>query len=182
MSDASEFDIADFVTEKCYANTTSLRADVGRFFADSNRSFIASRNSGKKQKIYFCSGQEGGCIAEVRAFKIRTGEWKVNKIVGSHTNCSGGKIPGRSAALKHIAEQAVKDTPDILGIALKRKMERDSGLKVHHRTATRMKNIAKGASRTAVEGSYQQLASLCAQLQTDCPGTVAEVEVSKKSF
>ena len=106
----------------------------------------------------------------------------MHKIVRSHTNCSGGKTPGTSVALKHIAEEAVKDNPDILGIGLKRKIERDSELKVHHRTATRMKNVAKEASRTAEAGSYKHLPSLCAQLRADCPGTVAEVEVSISVF
>ncbi|CAN0410814.1 unnamed protein product, partial [Laminaria digitata] len=112
------------------------------------------------------------------SFKISTGEWSLGKIVSSHTNCSGGKTPGKSSALQHIATQAVKDNPDILGIGMKRKMERDSGLKVNHRTATRMKNIAKKTNRAAVAGSYQHLLSLCAQLRTNCPGTVAGVEVS----
>ncbi|CAM9953045.1 unnamed protein product, partial [Pylaiella littoralis] len=111
-----------------------------------------------------------------RAFKIASGEWRVNKITSTHTNCAGGKTPGRSSALQHIADQAVKDNPGMTGVALKRKMQRDAGMKVGHRTATRMKNTSKKSHQAAAAGSYQQLTSLCAELQTGCPGTVAEVE------
>ena len=72
---------------------------------------------GGRQKVYFCSGKEGGCPAALRAFKISRGEWSVGKIVSTHTNCSGGKTTGRSAALQHIEThietQAVKDNPEI---------------------------------------------------------------------
>ena len=68
MSDATTL-----LSQRCYPDTCkSLREAVGVFFAHEQRSFVASKNSGGRQKVYFCSGKEGGCPAEVRAFKIST--------------------------------------------------------------------------------------------------------------
>lgn len=173
---------APLTVQECFSSTKLLRAGVGKFFANDGRSFAASKNSGSKQKAYFCSGKDGGCPAEVRAFKIASGEWRITKIIDTHTNCGGGKTPGRSSALQHIANEAVKDNPGVSGISLKRKMERDSGIKVGHRTATRMKNISRSINQAAMAGSYQKLCSLCQKLQASCPGTVAEVEVSNISL
>ena len=89
--------------------------------------------------------------------------------MSSHTSCSGRKTPGRSAAFQRTAGETVKDKPEILGVGIKRKLRHDSGLKVNHQTASRMKNNAKKATRAALTGSYQQLGSLCDNLRTDCP-------------
>ena len=110
MSDATTL-----LSQRCYPDTCkSLREAVGVFFAHEQRSFVASKNSGGRQKVYFRSGKEGGCPAEVRVFKISTEEWSVGKIVSTDTNCSGGKTPGRSAAHQHIATQALKNNPEIV--------------------------------------------------------------------
>ena len=53
--------------KQCFPTTKSLREAVGVFFARHQRSFVASKNNGGKQKVYFCSRKEGGCPAEVRA-------------------------------------------------------------------------------------------------------------------
>ncbi|CAM9633175.1 unnamed protein product [Pylaiella littoralis] len=82
---------------------------------------------------------------------------------------------GKSTALQGMAADAMRDNPQLTGVALKRELER-TGLKVTDRTATRLKNNAKKAHHAAVAGSYQQLPSLCAQLEKNSPGTVAEVE------
>ena len=52
-----------FFKKLCYPETKALRTAVGEFFAYDSRSFTASKNSGGKQKTYFCSGKEGGCEA-----------------------------------------------------------------------------------------------------------------------
>ncbi|CAN0255596.1 unnamed protein product [Scytosiphon promiscuus] len=128
--------------------------------------------------MYNCSGHSSGCQALVRAYKpAKADEWKVHKVHSDHTGCSGGSTPGRSAALGDIARQALNDNPDLQGIGLKRKIERDTGIKVKHRTATRLKNAARKDAHTAVTESYQQLPSFCKNLQENCPGTVAEVQV-----
>ena len=69
--------------KQCFPTTKSLRKAVGVFFArhqrlfvvkkQRRRLFVASKNSGGKQKVYFGSGKEEGCPSEVRAFKICTG-------------------------------------------------------------------------------------------------------------
>ena len=46
----------------------------------------SEQNGSGKQKVYFCWGKEGGCPAEVRAFKISTGEWSLGKIESTATN------------------------------------------------------------------------------------------------
>lgn len=166
------------VADACFARTKDLQVAVGILFATYQRSHVSSSNSGSRQKIYLCAGHKTGCKAEVRAYKVKgTGEWRVHKVSTDHTGCSGGNTTGRSAALAGIARQALNDNPQLQGISLKRKIERDVGIKTTHRSATRMKNAAKKQGEAAVLESYQQLRSLCEKLEATCPGTVAQVEV-----
>lgn len=101
----------------------------------------------------------------------------MNKINNQHNPCSGGNVTGKSAGLRPIARQAVNDNSKVQGIDLKRKIERDTGLKVSHRTATRMKTSAREASALEKDKSYQLLPAFCAELEKKCPGSVAVVEV-----
>ncbi|CAN0211597.1 unnamed protein product [Pylaiella littoralis] len=160
-----------------YETTQHLQTAVGTFFNETGRSFTSGRKGGSKQKYYVCSGKGGGCPVEVKAYKGKGG-WNITGLVDVHTNCSGGMAKGKSTALQGMAADAMRDNPQLTGVALKRKLER-TGLKVTDRTATRLKNNAKKAHHAAVAGSYQQLPSLCAELEKNSPGTVAEVEVSR---
>lgn len=173
MSDSSQ----PIVVGTCFATTKELRQAVGAHFASFQRSFVSSRNGGGHQKIYKCAGNTAGCPAEVRAYKQSTGEWRANKINNQHNPCAGGSATGKSSGLSAIARQALNDNIDLQGIGLKRKIERDTGIKVSHRTATRMKNNAKAASTSEKDKSYQLLPPFCAELEEKCPGTVAVVEV-----
>ena len=176
MADTGE--VPPLQPEARFVDTKALRGAVAKEFKRCGRSFSASKNGGSRQKIYLCSGRDGGCKAEVRAYKgAGSEEWKIHSVVSDHTGCSGGKTPGRSVAFDDVARQAMNDNPTLQGIALKRKIERDTGIKVKHRTATRMKNRAKKEGQAAVVDSYQLLSSFCEQLQENCPGTIAEVQV-----
>ncbi|CAN0310881.1 unnamed protein product [Ectocarpus sp. 4 AP-2014] len=105
-------------------------------YAVDGRSFVASKNSGGRQKTYRCSGHTGGCKAQVRGYKGANGVWKVHTVHAAHTDCSGGNTKGRTAALQHLASTAVKDHSSINGKELKRKLERDTGIKRRRRLAT----------------------------------------------
>ncbi|CAN0415735.1 unnamed protein product [Ectocarpus sp. 12 AP-2014] len=78
-------------------------------FAADGRSFVASVNSGGRQKTYRCSGHTGGRKAQVRAYKGADGVWKVRTVDAAHTDCSDGNTKGRTVALQHLASTAVKD-------------------------------------------------------------------------
>lgn len=166
----------------CFATTKLLRSAVGERLAQDGRSFVASGTGGQRQKGYKCGGYTGGCPVNVRAYRKNGGEpWKVHTVVLVHIGgCTGGNTRGRSAAFGPTAKRALNDNPNLLGTELLKKIERDSGVKVTGRTASRMTNMAKSASQAAVAESYQHLASYAAQLQKECPGSVAEVEVRRR--
>ncbi|CAN0393418.1 unnamed protein product [Pylaiella littoralis] len=141
-----------------------------RHLFQGNRPLLHLRQGGSKQKYYLCSGKGGGCPVEVKAYKGRGG-WNITGLVDGYTNCSGGMAKGKGTALHGMAADAMRDNPQLTGVAFKRKLER-TGLKVTDRTATRLEKNAKKAHHAAVAGSYQQLLSLCAQLEKNSPGTV----------
>ncbi|CAM9801352.1 unnamed protein product, partial [Ectocarpus fasciculatus] len=161
----------------CYQSTADLKQAVGQWYASDGRSFVASKNSGGKQKTYFCSGRTGGCKSQVRAYKGAEGVWKVHTVDAARTNCSGGKTKGRTAALSVLAAQAVKDHGGINGVQLKRKLERDTGIAVTHRTANRMKKTARDGDKASAADGYKLLGSFCTELQRQCPGSIAELQV-----
>ena len=94
-------------------------------------------------------------------------------------SCSGGDTTGRSGAFNKVAinRRALNDNSGLQGVNLKRQFEEKYGIKITHRTATRLKNAARKEGQTAVVASYQQLPSLCDELEKNCLGTIAEVEV-----
>eukprot|EP00904_Undaria_pinnatifida_P000873 jgi/Undpi1/10787/HiC_scaffold_29.g13235.m1 len=123
-------------------------------FAEAGCSFVASRKGGGRQNMYLCSGHTTGCQAQVRACNKQSGdEWRVHTVNTTHTNCSGGKTPGRSAAFQRVANQAFNDNPHLQGVQLKKQIKRDLGVPVKHRVATTMKNTAKTASQAVVLGA-----------------------------
>ncbi|CAB1108161.1 unnamed protein product [Ectocarpus sp. CCAP 1310/34] len=63
------------------------------------------------------------------------------------------------------------------GKELKRKLERDTGINVAHRTANRMKMTARDGDKATTAAGYQLLGSFCDLLQQQCPGSVAETQV-----
>ncbi|CAN0565708.1 unnamed protein product [Ectocarpus sp. 12 AP-2014] len=105
-------------------------------FAADGRSFVASVNSGGRQKTYRCSGHTGGRKAQVRAYKGADGVWKVHTVDAAHTDCSGGNTKGRTVALQHLDSTAVKDHSSMKGKELKRKLERDTGINRRRRLGT----------------------------------------------
>ncbi|CAB1107190.1 unnamed protein product [Ectocarpus sp. CCAP 1310/34] len=62
------------------------------------------------------------------------------------------------------------------GKELKRKLERDTGINVAHRTANRMKMTARDGDKATTAAGYQLLGSFCDLLQQQCPGSVAETQ------
>ncbi|CAB1107048.1 unnamed protein product [Ectocarpus sp. CCAP 1310/34] len=63
------------------------------------------------------------------------------------------------------------------GKELKRKLERNTGINVAHRTANRMKMTARDGDKATTAAGYQLLVFFCDLLQQQCPGSVAETQV-----
>ncbi|CAB1099188.1 unnamed protein product [Ectocarpus sp. CCAP 1310/34] len=155
-----------------------MKTAVGQMFAADGRSFVAGKNSGGRQETYRCSGHTVGCKAQVRAYKGADGVWKVHTIDAAHTDCSGGNTKGRTVALQHLASTAVKDHSSMNGKELKRKLERNTGINVAHRTANRMKMTARDGDKATTAAGYQLLVFFCDLLQQQCPGSVAETQIN----
>ncbi|CAB1111049.1 unnamed protein product [Ectocarpus sp. CCAP 1310/34] len=67
----------------------------------------------------------------------------------------------RTVALQHLASTAVKDHSSMNGKELKRKLERNTGINVAHRTANRMKMTARDGDKATTAAGYQLLGSFC---------------------
>ena len=102
----------------CFSGTQPLNVTVGEHFAKSQPTYVASKNSGSKQKIYMCAGHNRGCKAERRAYKIGTGEWLVHTVIATHNPCSGCDTTGRSGAFGKVARQALNDNAGLQGVNL----------------------------------------------------------------
>ena len=72
----SDIDVVDDAIAEgmCFSGTQPLKVAVIEHFAKSQRTYVASKNSGSKHKIYMCAGHNSRCKAEIRAYKIGTGE------------------------------------------------------------------------------------------------------------
>ncbi|CAB1109265.1 unnamed protein product [Ectocarpus sp. CCAP 1310/34] len=161
---------------KQYKDAKALKVHVAALFAGAGRSFH-SGNGGGRQKKHICNGAKGRCLAEVRACKQRSGEFKVTFIIPDHNDCSGGKVGARSAALEGFASAAMVSNPTVKGTDLKRSLEQQTGLKVSYSAASRLKVAATRASKEQLEHGYRIMTSYCKELVKDCPGSIAVVQV-----
>ncbi|CAB1104140.1 unnamed protein product [Ectocarpus sp. CCAP 1310/34] len=160
---------------KQYKDAKALKVHVAALFAGAGRSFH-SGNGGGRQKKHICNGAKGRCLAEVRACKQRSGEFKVTFIIPDHNDCSGGKVGARSAALEGFASAAMVSNPTVKGTDLKRSLEQQTGLKVSYSAASRLKVAATRASKEQLEHGYRIMTSYCKELVKDCPGSIAVVQ------
>ena len=55
------FEVQQLQPGALFMGIKALRSAVGKEFTRMGRSFIASKSSGSRQKIYLCSGHSSGC-------------------------------------------------------------------------------------------------------------------------
>ena len=82
-----------------FASANDLRTAIAKSLMESGRG-VMSGSGGGKQKKFYCSGRQNtgatlpGCTYEVRATKLRMGDWNISFASLSHDNCSGGSLEG----------------------------------------------------------------------------------------
>lgn len=102
---------------------------------------------------------------------------KVTHLVKTHNDCSGGKPKAKQAALAQFASQAMVSNPTMKGTDLKRSLEQKSGLKVSYSVSSRLKLAPTRATADQLERGYRIMSAYCKELVSNCPGSVAVVQV-----
>jgi len=166
-----------------FASTNDLRTAIAKSLMESGRG-VMSGSGGGKQKKFYCSGRQKtgatlpGCPYEVRATKLRTGDWNISFASLSHDNCSGGSSKGRMCGIQSMVSSAVRLDPSVAATTLKKRIETSEGIKLSYRTTARAISNAARATTGECAESYTYLPAFVNDLQDGSPGSIAVVEVS----
>lgn len=179
MAVAVGFDDITIEVGRVFNTTQGMKDTVTRLLLSSGKAIVCG-NGGSRQKRYSCKSCTSFLVRATRQAS-QEGVWKITFVHNQHVNCTGSGATAPITAVIPFVDQLVRSNPTISGPALKRTLKEVLGVELSDRSANRAKNKVMQQTKEEEAKAYTMITSFCNLVHRNCPGSVAVVEVRRRS-